>query len=468
MKQYWNQIQPIDSYQVSTNGILHEFDRKVISFLYQPLIGPICSSLLMTLWNEVEENRLWSQKSNHYQLMNFMSLNLPDIYEARLKLEGIGLLKVFAKETDGERSFIYELQPPLSPDQFFSDGMLNVYLYRKLGRSHFLRIKQFFMDQKANKQEFSEITRAFQDVFSSGDQQSFMDDDVWKDSSIDDSRQLMTRTKAESFIVRNDEFDFELLMSGLQDSIVPKKAMTKKARQAIEKLAFLYQIDAVEMKKIVMNAITDDQRIDIELLRKTARDWYQVENGDQLPQLVDRLQPPAQSSKGSNDKEEKLIQYFETTSPRQLLRDISNGADPSKADLAAVEEVMFNQKLEAGIVNVLIQYVMLKTDMKLSKNYLEKIASHWARKNIKTVKEAMDLAKQEHRQYQDWAEGKKTAQTAKKTSWQSKPTRTEKLPDWFVEDKDQGSSRKQPVDSQDDDIEEKRRKAKMLQEKYKK
>ena len=50
---------------------------------------------------------------------------------------------------------------------------------------------------------------------------------------------------------------------------------------------------------------------------------------------------------------------------------------------------------------------MRKTDMKLTKNYVEKIASHWARKNIKTVKDAMDLAKMEHRQYAEWAEGKK-------------------------------------------------------------
>jgi replication initiation and membrane attachment protein len=72
---------------------------------------------------------------------------------------------------------------------------------------------------------------------------------------------------------------------------------------------------------------------------------------------------------------------------------------------------------------------MLKTDMKLTKGYVEKIAGHWARKQITTVKDAMDLAKKEHRTYLGWTEGKKTARTVKQ-----KPIRTEALPDWFNED----------------------------------
>ena len=52
-----------------------------------------------------------------------------------------------------------------------------------------------------------------------------------------------------------------------------------------------------------------------------------------------------------------------------------------------------------GVVNVLLEYVMLSTDMKLPKSYVEKIADHWNRKNLKTAKEAMDLARQERDKY---------------------------------------------------------------------
>ena len=61
---------------------------------------------------------------------------------------------------------------------------------------------------------------------------------------------------------------------------------------------------------------------------------------------------------------------------------------------------MINQKLNPGVVNVLIEYVMLKTDMKFTKGYVEKLAGHWARLKVSTVIEAMELAKNEHRKYQ--------------------------------------------------------------------
>ena len=126
MKKHWNEIQPIDHYTVGINGMLHEYDRKIITFLYQPLIGSACYSLYMSLWGEVEENRLWSTNSTHYHLMNILSVNLQDVYEARLKLEGIGLLKTYENKNNEDRSFVYELQSPLSPQEFFHDGMLNV------------------------------------------------------------------------------------------------------------------------------------------------------------------------------------------------------------------------------------------------------------------------------------------------------------------------------------------------------
>ena len=121
-----------------------------------------------------------------------------------------------------------------------------------------------------------------------------------------------------------------------------------------------------------------------------------------------------------------------------------------KADVKIIEDVLFGQKLNPGVVNVLIDNVMRKTDMKLTKNYVEKIASHWSRKNIKTVKDAMDLAKMEHRQYLEWAEGKKN-QVNKVTSNKKQPIRTELLPDWFdEEEKTEKVEKKKPakVDSE--------------------
>ncbi|MFB7301936.1 replication initiation and membrane attachment family protein [Heyndrickxia sporothermodurans] len=460
MHQMWSEVQPVDRYQVSLNGILHEYDRKVISLLYQPLIGTNCYSLYTTLWNEVEDNRLLSDEWTHYHLMNFLSLNLREIYEARLKLEGIGLLKTYVKQVGEDRKFIYELQPPLSPEQFFTDGMLNVFLYRQLGRTHFLRLKNLFADQMVDKQEYKEITRTFQEVYTTSGDNLFQDSDANDASKIGMDEQFISRSSTSKINIENTDFDFELLMAGLNELIIPKSAITKQVKAAITNLSFLYNINALEMKNLLLSALNAEQEIDIEQLRKGARDWYQLEHSKQLPKLVDRLQPVLYRSniEETNTQEEKLIVYLETISPRQLLIDISDGSEPSKSDLQAIEEIMFQQQLPPGVINVLIQYVMLKTDMKLTKNYLEKIASHWSRKKVKTVKEAMELAKNEHKQYQQWADNKNDRKEKRK-----KPIRTEKIPDWFNEKEDK------PVNQENsEDFNEKLKRLEMIKQQYKK
>ncbi|WP_226646437.1 replication initiation and membrane attachment family protein [Mesobacillus subterraneus] len=431
MAQHWQETLPVDQYIVSSGGLLHDYDRKVLTFLYQPLIGPACLSLYMTLWAELEENRLWSQPVTHHNLMTIMDMNLKDIYHARQKLEGMGLLKTYVRNEEEGRSFIYELQPPLTPEQFFLDGMLNVYLYRKVGKNQFLRLKRFFSDKRADSEPgYEEITKAFQDVFLSVPPQALIhNEDSAADMEAEEGNVFIGREEAAKIQIDPAEFNFDLLLGGLQESLIPKKAFTSKVKEAISNLAFLYGIDALKMKNIILGAVNAENDIDIEELRKAARDWYQFEHQDQLPSLLDRTQPFQHKAgiEKPRTQEEELVVYLEKTSPRQLLIDLTGGAEPSKGDLQIIEEVMFKQKLLPGVVNVLVQYVMLKTDMKLTKGYIEKIASHWSRKKISTVRDAMQLAKSEHKQYLEWAEGKKTPSSSGKR----KPVRKEVLPDWF-------------------------------------
>ncbi|MGX6443000.1 replication initiation and membrane attachment family protein [Neobacillus sp. K501] len=450
MAQHWQELIPIDRYKVGANGLLHEYDRKVLTFLYQPLIGSTCFSLYMTLWAEVEENRLWSEPSTHHVLMNLLSANLKDIYESRLMLEGIGLLKTYVNTEEGQRSFIYELQPPLTPEQFFLDGMLNIYLYRKIGKNHFARLKRFFSDQQKPPQEdYAEVTRAFQDVFASATPSSLQYMQEHSEAlETEPNQQFIGRTEQTPIQIENQEFNFEMLKAGLNDSLVPKKALSKKVKDVISNLAFLYNIDPIEMKKFVLGAINENDEIDIEELRKGARDWYQFVNYDQLPSLITRIQPVAHQVQLTEPKtpEEKLIRYFETNPPLQVFKELSGGVEPSNSDLKILEELMIKYKLQPGVINVLIDVVMRKTDMKFTKGFVESIASHWARKQVNTVKDAMEIAKKEN----SWTNNKSTGKTTKQ-----KPIRKEVLPDWF-DDKTEETG-KDAVGQTDKDLEAKKR-----------
>ena len=93
---------------------------------------------------------------------------------------------------------------------------------------------------------------------------------------------------------------------------------------------------------------------------------------------------------------------------------------------------MMNQNLNPGVVNVLIEYVMMKAEKKFTKNYVEKIAGHWSRMKVVTVKEAMELARNEHRKYQSWVEGNKN----NPKGGRKKAIRTEMVPEWLNKKED--------------------------------
>ncbi|MCY9079481.1 replication initiation membrane attachment protein DnaB [Bacillus inaquosorum] len=463
MADYWKDVLPVDPYVVKSRSMLQDIDRQIITQLYQPLIGPVAFSLYMTLWGELEQNRLWGGESTHRQLMGMTQSNLKTIHQEQGKLEGIGLLKAYMKESERqERLFIYELLPPLRPNEFFEDGMLNVFLYNRVGKTKYQQLKQFFT-HPAISEDAKDITRPFNHAFES------LQPSEWKlTSDMEETVRLAPGTEytsvgqAPSYTITEEVFDFDLFLAGLSETMIPRKAMTQQVRDTIKKLSYLYGIDPLQMQNVVMSAIDERDVITTEALRKAASDWYQIERNGQLPDLVEKTQP-VHLREGENPVEEdsldgKLIALLEAISPKKLLQDIADGTEPSKADLKIIEEIMFEQKLEPGVTNVLIYYVMLKTDMKLSKNYIQKIASHWARKKVKTVREAMKLAIEENRQYLEWAEGKAN-QPSKRNQ---KVIREEKLPDWMKEKETASDSEAGQQKLQSQDLEE--QKKKMMEE----
>lgn len=436
MDHAWKELLPIDQYQVKAKGIMHDYYRKTLTSLYQPLIGPIAYSLYMTLWAQIESETDWSEPATHHSLMNTMQLNLNEILLARKKLEAIGLLETFVDEAHDPRRYYYLLESPLSPQEFFNDGALNVYLYNKLGHHQFQQVKkQFVVKKPVPGERFREVTAAFNDVFQSLHPSELI---VKKDSEME---RALTVKADEAFLDESggrsirltDDFDVDFVIESVSHLIVPKDVFTDELIEAVRKLAYIYKLQPLDMKYIIESTYVKFNELTVEQLRKGTQDWYAQQHNNQLPHLSLRVQPPLyreNMTKEPETEEEKAIQWFETVSPYEVLEGIAGGAKPAASDLKLIESIMFEQKLLPGVVNVLIDYVMRTNDMKLSRAYVEKIAAHWSRKKIKTVKEAMDLARAEHQKYQQWSPESKRRQTIQK-----KNERKAALPKWMSEQK---------------------------------
>lgn len=462
MNNHWKELLPVDRYQVRANGMMHDYYRKVVTSLYQPLVGAIAYSLYMTFWGQLESEKEWSKPSTHRSLMNVVQLDLKQILLARKKLEGIGLLKTYVDEDSEPRHYFYVLEAPLSPHQFFNDGALNVFLYNRLGPYHFQQIKkQFVMPELKDEDNCRQVTAAFNEVFESVHPSELA---VKKASELeqrvgwDGSERFIEDSDGSSIRISRD-FDMDWLTKSISEFIVPDEVFTETVIEAIKKLAYIYKLEPLQMKHIIESTYVKYDQLTVETLRKGTHEWYARQHDNQLPHLSVRIQPPMYREHNRNKpetEEEKAAQLFESISPYEQLERMAGGAKPAASDIKLVESIMFDQKLLPGVVNVLIEYVMRTNDMKLPKAYVEKIAAHWARKNVKTVKEAMALARAEHQKYQDWSNEKKR----QKTTAYKRNERKDTLPKWMADEPEKPKL-------QPEDAEEKKKQLEALLRKYK-
>ena len=62
-------ILPADTFVVVNRTILSDNDRKIISMLYQPIMGSIATSLYYTLWADLNKSELLSNEYTHHHLI---------------------------------------------------------------------------------------------------------------------------------------------------------------------------------------------------------------------------------------------------------------------------------------------------------------------------------------------------------------------------------------------------------------
>ena len=431
----YKELLATDYFEITLPQALSTNERQLLTLFYQPLTGPDPISLYLTIWAEGEDYT--AGKMTHYYLMNVLGMSVRSIFEARIALEAIGLLRTWRKDEQDSRTFIYELVRPLEAREFFADPLLSMFLFSKIGEQAYRKLRSRFCKQ-VDKQGFSEVTRTFTDVYKPV--HTNVPQDVLED-----------RDTEQGYPFYYEQFDFNLLRAGLSEQLVPASALTAEARQMIAKLAFLYHLSPLEMQKVVVLALDETMKLPLERLKKAAADYYKITISKDAPKLAktfDAKQVPPVETKRS--KEQELLNYLETTPPLQVLRDINNGKEPIPASVQLAEDLITKHDMPIGVVNVLLEYVMLTTDMRLPTKYVEKIADHWIRKNLKTAKEAMDLARQERDKYAKWkAENETKTSRPQKQNYKKASGREEKVPDWFYkrdEDPPQVSAQAETVD----------------------
>lgn len=187
------------------------------------------------------------------------------------------------------------------------------------------------------------------------------------------------------------------IMDLIPDDILNKRTITKDLEDLINNLSFVYDLKEDNLRDIIINSIDVSHKIDKEKLKNNARGYYEFNNSGRAPKAIYKKGESSSIDGATISNKNKMIYTFENTSPYDFLCSRYGGVNPTRQDKMLLEYLLEELKLNPGVVNVIVDYALASNNNKLTKGYVESVASQFKVSGITTVKEALELSKKEYK-----------------------------------------------------------------------
>ena len=370
-----NYLSKDDYYEVRFGSMLASYDRDILTMLYQPIIGHLALSLYFTLWSEIKRCE-YTTMCKHELLAKEMNVELTDLLNARLALEGIGLLKTYKyKLSNTSESYIYEVFAPKSPEEFFKDVIFKGLLASKIGEKEVEKLSMIF-SSKTISNDVEDITVKFSDVY------NINEDESLKVMTVKTRRGRKTLSIETTFEVG------ELLKEIATTENISSNAFTADDCQEMSRIATLFGLDVLTMKDVVMLSYNpdDENHLDYKKMLGYAKKF---KNGYNIAQRDDKVA----SEYEGNDNMSKVINECNRYSSYDYLKMKQGFTNPAPSDVKIINILSSEYKLNPPVINVIIDYTLKQCDNTLPSAYIEKIASTLVRKNVTTAVAAINALK---------------------------------------------------------------------------
>lgn len=428
----------IDNWTCRADRPIQPSDLLSLTHLYQPLVGANAIALYVTLSNQLHAQPKDLTLQSNQLLMGLLSFSEEELIRSRFLLEGIGLLNTYQVIDDQNRQFMeYELIPPLPPKKFFQSDVLCMALYHQLGKEKFVAIREELLPVSIQMSKRRvEITKSYQEVFDSISPKEMAQyaklekENLWAIQEVEE-------THIEGKYPKWNDHDLTAVRLQLGSQIKDEE-WSRELEEELSEIKYLYQLDDWDLLKALQNPeVTRKGKVDLARLKKFVREEYQYRFGYRKKQETrdhdDVVTEKAPLKSKQLTEEEEHLQQLAQISPIELLSFYQDGAKIPNSDLELVESLVHDYGLPYGVINVLLEYVLLKYNFKLPRALVEKIAGHWKRLRIKTVQEAFAQAKKENWEVRNKAQKKGKLKKGSK----NQPIRSQPIPQAVVEQMNQ-------------------------------
>lgn len=425
----WQHIDPKDQLMIQLSQPITEADTYLISTLYKPLMSGQAVSLYLSLKSVLYYSPKASSEILVSRLLSENNIGIEAFFNARSQLEALGLLDLYQHKHQ-QHQYIYQVHPPLSASEFFSDPILRTLLYQQIGESHYDMLKHTLLQGHEISDQFRNITKSFLDVYHYNGQ-------VVSQEPIHSPKQSTVKEQVET----ESDFDWQFFKQGLSQHFVKVQSITSEIRQLIAIYHVTYGIDEQQMQQIILEtADVETGNVDAATLeRNLNRKIQQLNRSNQLTQ---KSQAVTQATESDGPTDEALakqgfspetiesIQVAYAYSPLDYLESIKQQRHGfvTSSEKWTIKELVSQSRLTAPVINILLSYILIiKDNPTLEKNYALKIANDWAQKGIRTPEEAMKLIYDLYRQQNS---SNKPRTNKSRSSYKGTSSKRESLPDW--------------------------------------
>ncbi|MFA6678360.1 MAG: hypothetical protein WCS22_02340 [Acholeplasmataceae bacterium] len=344
-----------------TSSFCSSEDIKTLSLLYQPLIGPNSLGCYLMLSNLVNPTNLQTDIYKMQYLLDILNFNVETLTNVLDKLNAIGLLTTYEKDN----IYLFRLNMPLKPRQFFLDTILGPYLKSEVGDKNFDQLFSYFSSSEVSKKGYKNITKAFDQVYKTK---------VYEPIS---SEKFIIGRKNNGGVIIKDAFDFETFYEGLPIRLKKRRIFTKKVISQIASVMYVYNFTEREMIRILSSAYDEENnKIFAEKIGLLAREYFEKNYTES--QITFEKQPEVADEVD-----------LRTLKPQDIIAVIGGKMTNNSVALETIRKFIERNAVDIGLINGVIIASIKYTGHVPSLVYLEKVLADWLSKGIKTGKDAL-------------------------------------------------------------------------------
>lgn len=422
---------PKQPFYVANQVAISEENIKVLTKLYEPLVGIQGVGLYMTLTKEFDEVPFAKDYKTLYQLQDQTNLKLEDLFSTLHHLEATGLIKTFVGKNPvlGE-VLIFEVEKIPAAGEFFHTFLLSSLLLERIGNVAFNRlVKEFTPRTFIGLKDAKEVTSGFFDVFHLSAENAI-------DAPIEvkqAANNIPKNTNSEIKLGKEPvKIDWAFLVDLFESYHIDKGEILKHQVEIKQIIDFyhLTEQEFVETALVTLSAGSD--KLNMYAIQNAVNENFGLNRNKKMVKK--------QLQQTSNRGAEQVIKKL-SKSDAELLREVDSKVPTDylyelkekKGGYVTANEkkVVFRLQDQMGLTPPLINLIVhtcFEYDAVLTANLADRIANDWLQQGITTPTAAIAYLKERRntRKRQYYRAPKKTVRKATDWSKYEKQNQTKK------------------------------------------